>query len=275
MRICACVVLYNPTNVFSNINSYPSFVEKVYIIDNSSVSHIDEIRQSINKKYEYYFLGENKGIAYALNLSCKLAMNSKFDFILTMDQDSVFPSDKYNDLILKYLNSKIIDEYGVLGLNFNSSSMEEKIVDTNFWITSGGFVNLKNYSKILGFKSELFIDYVDFELGEQFQKIGKKIGYINNISLQHTIGNPIKKKFFLKEITCLNHSPIRYYYRYRNSLYLYKNNKRFYRKKYFHDLIIDTLKILLFEPNKLEKIKMIKLGRKDAKIGKLGKFEPR
>ena len=47
----------------------------------------------------------------------------------------------------------------------------------------------------------------------------------------HTIGNPIEIQFLGKTFYALNHSPIRYYYRYRNSYYLYHYvDKKFFKK---------------------------------------------
>ena len=131
----------------------------------------------------------------------------------------------------------------------------------------------EDYQKIEGFKEELFIDWVDFDLCEQFYSIGKKVGYINEVSLLHTMGNPESHNLLGKTVTALNHPLIRYYYRYRNGLYLYKRNKKFFKKKYKHDIIIDRIKILLYEKNKHAKFKMIRRGRKDAKRNILGPYK--
>ena len=189
---------------------------------------------------------------------------------LTMDQDSQFPSQDI-DVVLDYLN-KYKDEYAIIGLNFNSEDKTKGLIECKTILTSGNFINIEDYKKIHGFSEELFIDCVDFELNEQFANISRKICYINEVSLIHQMGNPIKKKFFGKTVTALNHSPIRYYYRFRNGYYLYKRNKAFYKdlKKQFFSI---KLKTLLYEPDKRTKFKMMRLGIKDAKKGKLGKLE--
>ena len=71
----------------------------------------------------------------------------------------------------------------------------------------------------------------------------------------------------------MNHSPIRYYYRFRNAYYLKKQFPKYYKKLAHKTLVIEKLKMRLFEPNKKEKNKMIKLGIKDAKQSKLGSFQ--
>ena len=188
-----------------------------------------------------------------------------------MDQDSVFPTDKL-DVIKGYIE-RYSGEYAIIGLNFNSESTETKLVEEKFLLTSGNFIKNEDYEKIEGFKEELFIDWVDFDLDEQFYRIGKKVGYVNEVSLKHTMGNPETHKLMGKKVTALNHSLVRYYYRYRNGLYLYKRNKKYYKKKYKHDIIIDRIKILLYEKHKHQKFKMIRRGRKDAKRNILGPYK--
>lgn len=274
LKICGVVVLYNPLNdVLDAIKTYISIVDKLFVIDNSEIKNLfllEELKK--NKNVRVIDMGGNEGIAAALNKGLSFAVEEEFNYCLTMDQDSFFPTEKF-EIIKKYLVLKDIDEYGIIGLNINSNIEKEELIECKTIITSGNFINLKNYCRIKGFTSELFIDYVDFDLNEQFHSINKKIAYINNVSLIHTIGTPIKKKIFWKTFYCMNHSPVRYYYRYRNSLYLYKKNKSFYRERYWHDLINDVIKVLLFEPNKIKKMKMINRGRKDAKKGILGKYK--
>lgn len=273
MIIDGVVVLYNPDlQVIENIKSYQSFCHKLFVIDNSTSYNEDVIKELKQfNNVEYVSLNGNKGIAKALKEGLVLSIKDKSDYTLTMDQDSVFPTDKL-DIVKDYIE-KYSNEYAIIGLNFNSESTEAKLVEEQFLLTSGNFIRNEDYQKIEGFKEELFIDWVDFDLDEQFYSIGKKVGYINEISLSHKMGNPETHKLMGKEVTALNHPLVRYYYRYRNGLYLYKRNKKFYKKKYKHDIIIDRIKILLYEKSKHAKFKMIRKGRKDAKRNILGPYK--
>lgn len=273
MIIDGVVVLYNPTDdIYDNIVTYVPFLHRLFVLDNSDTRNEGLLSKLSNfKNAAYISLCGNKGIAKALKEGMELSLSDHADFTLTMDQDSSFPTEKIEE-VTKYL-VKYQNEYAIIGLNVNKEEQEEKLVDVHELLTSGNFINNKFYREIDGFNEDLFIDYVDFDLCEQFSRIGKKIGYINNVSIKHTIGNPIEFKFFGKTYHALNHNPIRYYYRYRNALYLYKRNKKFYRKKYKHDLYIDKLKIVLFEKNKKLKLKLIRRGRKDARKGILGPYK--
>lgn len=272
MKIDGVVVLYNPENdVLNNIESYRSFLNTLYVVDNSTKTN-DELVSKLKslQNVKYLSLGDNQGIGKALKVGLEEVKKDNADVCLTMDQDSIFPSDRMDE-IKDYLE-KNLEDYAIIGLNFNSESSEKGIADVKTWLTSGNFINMSDYQKINGFNEDLFIDCVDFELNEQFNNINRKIGYINEISLTHKIGNPIPKRFLWMKVTALNHSPIRYYYRFRNGYYLYKRNKKFYKflKKQFFSI---RLKVMLYEPNKKEKFKMMRRGFEDAKANKLGKYE--
>jgi len=64
-------------------------VDKLYIIDNSEKQNsplFEKIR--LPKKLEYVWNRSNLAFAAALNLGANRAINQRFDYLLTMDQDS-------------------------------------------------------------------------------------------------------------------------------------------------------------------------------------------
>jgi len=270
MKICACVVLYNPQKeAIANIRKLMAFTLKVLVLDNSSSTN--EVSSNIEKMggITYVSFGSNKGIGFALKYGAEFAIANKFDYLLTMDQDSVFPFKSKKEIIDELLNNP---QYSILALNYNSKNKaEEKISQVNDWITSGSFIKLEDYLQIKGFSEELFIDYVDYDLCEQFVSKGFKIGVINDISIVHQLGDPLTKKILGKTLIYSNHSPERDYYRYRNELYLYKRNRAYFKalhKAEKKNLIL----ILLLEKNRIKKLKMILLGKRHARKGHLGQL---
>ena len=269
----SCTVLYNPNeSVLTNLNSYSNCVDVSVVVDNSDTKN--EISQSLknNSNFIYIDMDGNKGIAAALNKGIEYLNSKNIDFALTMDQDSLFPT-KYYPNILKLVN-KYKTDYSVIGLNFNQDNGGlDEIIEVPYWITSGNFVNISDFMSVGGFMNELFIDYVDFELGYKFKKNGFKICYLKDFSLKHTIGNPIEIHLFGKTYYAMNHSPIRYYYRYRNAYYLYHFvDRQFFKKEYYKEMIVNTLKMLIYEKNQKVKFAMIRKGIQDAKCKKMGKF---
>lgn len=279
MKIGCCVVLYNPDNdVIENIKAYFLFAEKIVIVDNST-KNIDEIENELSKHDKVVFLKqhENLGIAKALNIGLTYLYDSNFELALTMDQDSKFPVDnidKMLDLVEKYSS-----EYSIIGLRYDNfrnrkHNKNDEIFDVESWITSGSFVNLKDYKLVGGFNDDLFIDSVDHEFCRQLVRNGKRIGILRDFSLTHQIGSSNKylklgKKRFL--LSC-GHPPIRNYYRTRNIIYLYKIDKDFYRK-IKRDVFLQMVGAILCDKNKIENVKMICKGIYHGKLGKLGKYE--
>ena len=274
MKIAGCVVLYNPSNeCLDNIKTYIDLVDRLYVLDNST-AHNDELVDCLKQfpNTEYINFDDNTGIANALKVGAERAIQEEFDLLLTMDQDSSMPALSRDALESRFGELKL-DDYGIVSLGFNGDEgSDKKLTEVSTWITSGNFIVLENYKKIKGFREELFIDFVDFDLNEQFHAIGKKIAVFQDLSIRHQIGNPKKYNVCGIKFTVMNHAPIRYYYRFRNALYLYRRNKKFYKKLYRKGLFIDIPKVILFEKNKRAKLKMIKRGRRDAKHGKLGKY---
>lgn len=269
----SCTVLYNPNeSVLTNLNSYSNCVDVSVVVDNSDTKN--EISQSLKNdpNFIYIDMDGNKGLAAALNKGIEYLNSKNIDFALTMDQDSLFPT-KYYLNILKLVN-KYKTDYSVIGLNFNQDNGGlDEIIEVPYWITSGNFVNISDFMSVGGFMNELFIDYVDFELGYKFKKNGFKICYLKDFSLKHTIGNPIEIHLFGKTYYAMNHSPIRYYYRYRNAYYLYHFvDRQFFKKEYYKEMIVNTLKMLIYEKNQKVKFSMIRKGIQDAKCKKMGKF---
>lgn len=273
LKIGACVVLYNPdSEAFENIKRYGACVDKVVMVDNSD--NEIAIPDSALEKYHYINMHGNKGIAAALNAGMKYLYENGFEVGLTMDQDSKFPTkdyDKIHEIVEKH-----IGEYALIGLNYcdHYQVSDTDITEVKTIITSGNFVRLEDFMAVDGFFAPLFIDYVDFDFNFRLHRAGKKIAVISRYSLIQTIGNPIAVKLFFSKRPrhALNHSPIRYYYRYRNSCYLTFKYGLFFLPKFLLEIFKFMPVMLIFEPRKREKMKMIMRGLNDGIHKRLGAY---
>lgn len=288
MKVCGVVVLYNPDDkVIDNVKSYLKPLDKLFIVDNSPLPN-DNKDKFKDKKIKYISNNGNKGIANALNVGAKEAIDQKADWLLTMDQDSSFKEGALEKMIafLKELKSNQImsevlglsyDKLGVLsalqrtGLNEN-----EKLEGLDYPLvvmTSGNLINISIYQKIGGFKDWFFIDSVDFEYCLNIKKNGYEVVQMNTAELNHNLGDINKKTILGKTIFVTNHSAIRRYYITRNRHYLYDlYNEDFleYCALELNRTKHELLKIILFEDHKIDKIKAIYRGYRDYKKGKTG-----
>ena len=277
MKIPAVVVFYNPSEEnIKNIKVYEKSVAKIYVVDNSD----DEvIRLKNTKKIEYIKLYTNKGIASALNEGAKKAMEDGYDWLLTLDQDSQITSDVIEKL-KKYLLEHDTSKIGLVSPYQDINAKEElKDVEAEEMLevmTSGNIINLKAWQEIGGFKDWLFIDCVDTEYCMNLNEHGFKVLRLNKVWMTHHLGNLVEHKFLGKIYPCYNHSPIRRYYIMRNNLYInemYKDKYPLYCKHLLRIQKGQVKRILLFEPDKYRKLKMMYKGYRDFKKKIKGKYE--
>lgn len=276
-KIAGVVVLYNPDiECIKNINSYLDQVAFLYVIDNSETQNTELCDKLILSSNVKYIANEmNLGIARALNQAAVLAQQNNFEFLLMMDQDSSADSEliKY---YVEYLSSNDISKLGMLApVPIYSPELKKEDYpiskEIDVAITSGCLVNLRVYDKAGSFDEKLFIDYVDFEYCLRLRKMGFSIVQIGKANIYHQLGKLEKRKFIFKKIYVTNHSPIRYYYRTRNRLYVakkYINTFPAFILKDFGVFLNELLKILLYETHKLFKIKSIAQGVMDFLKGR-------
>lgn len=278
-KVAGVTVLYNPDkDVVENILSYRNQVEKLFIIDNSEIE---------NTNYVEYFKSlpdlclvsnkKNLGMATALNNAAQLAIKENYNFLLTMDQDSKISDDLVKQMLTEFDRDEkigLLAPYVIHVENPNEPSFYG-LQEITVAMTSGCMIRLSVYEKTGGFLEKFFIDYVDNEFCLRIHLAGYKVMQLNSVFLYHRLGSTEARKFFFTTVFPTNHSPLRWYYRTRNRLFVYKKYGDQFRSYIKYDkkvFLKDFLKILLYEPLKMKKIKMIIRGYKDYKRNKFGKF---
>jgi len=278
LKIAATVILYEPEeSIKENIESYLNDVEIVYVIDNSiNKDHQDKLPKS--KKIVYINNKRNLGIATALNIGCKKALEDKFEFILTMDQDSKFEGENLK-ILIDFANEHETKKIGIISPYHEiKTNIKEKNIDVEYPIevmTSGNLLNLEAYKNIKGFKDEMFIDCVDIELCMNLRVNGYEVIRYNKARLRHELGNSKIYNFIIKKVVTSNHNAIRRYYITRNILYTHQMYYDYFPE--YCDYIKRILKyqarnILLFERHKYKKIRNMLRGYKDFKRDIKGEY---
>ena len=246
-EFAANIILYNPdiNRLQSNIEMIKDQVGIVYCYNNCS-NNTDEIEalvagfsnvRLINKE-------QNNGIAIAINEIAKIAIHSKFTWLLTLDQDSVCPGnmiETFKDFINEP-NVGIICPFVIDRRRPKVTIPQDNYSYVDFCITSGSFMNLSIFERLGGLDDKLFVGQIDDEYCYRLIINGYKILQINNIILDHELGKlkPSKyavyflrmgEKFHSSTLRALSYKrvvlPIRVYFATRNIVYLshkYKNN---------------------------------------------------
>jgi len=276
-RCCICLVLYKPnSNEIKKIAQYMNYVEKIYIYDNSETSSLKIITEITSKtNFQYYFNGENDGISIAYNKMAEDVVNDGFDFFLALDQDSTIAQTSFSSA-LKSLSST--DNVAIYAMNtiLNSrliTDTNRKLTDISFAITSGSIFNIRIFIDNGGYDENLFIDGVDIEYCLRALKNRQKIKLLNGINLYQQLGQGRANLLGIYE-----HNPLRNYYIYRNRFYVIRKYPYYFKgfkiiKFLYLSCLKQILSIILFESDKLKKLKYLYKGYSDYKLNIGGKIK--
>lgn len=287
-KVAAIIVSYNPdSNLFDSINLLLNQVEKVIIVDNGSKEKYVKYIKSINEdKIEIILNKENLGIATALNIGVRKALENGYEWILTMDQDSKASPDMVKKMFNVYNSINREERKDILSIfpNFvderiqsieeNSNINSYEYVDAD--ITSGNLLRKEVFEKVGFFDDSLFIDLVDTDFCMRLNEKGIKMIKIRDAVLYHSLGESKTIKGILGSFNTSNHSALRRYYMTRNRFYIWEKykglnsftlnrDKKLFKKEF--------VKIILGEKDKVNKIKMVLRGYKDYKKGIKGKLK--
>ena len=287
-KVAAILGSYNPeSNLFDSINLLLNQVEKVIIVDNGSKEKYVKYIKSINEdKIEIILNKENLGVATALNIGVRKALENGYEWILTMDQDSKASPDMVKKMFNVYNSINREERKDILSIfpNFvderiqsieeNSNMNSYEYVDAD--ITSGNLLRKEVFEKVGFFDDSLFIDLVDTDFCMRLNEKGIKMIKIRDAVLYHSLGESKTIKGILGSFNTSNHSALRRYYMTRNRFYIWEKykglnsftlnrDKKLFKKEF--------VKIILGEKDKVNKIKMVLRGYKDYKKGIKGKLK--
>ncbi|WP_300902882.1 glycosyltransferase family 2 protein [uncultured Clostridium sp.] len=292
MNKVACIIVsYNPDKGIKRcFNSLINQVGKIFIIDNGSnemnVNILNELKNYSLEKVDLILNNENLGIATALNIGVKQALNEGCDWILTMDQDSKASSNMIEKMLEVYNNIDKTERDNILSIfpNFvdervqsieeNSNMDSYEYVDAD--ITSGNLLKAEVFDKVGFFDDSLFIDLVDTDFCMRLNEKNIKMIKVRDAILYHSLGESKSVKSGFLKFNTSNHSALRRYYMTRNRFYTwekYKDLDSFTLNRDKNLFKKEFVKIILGEKDKVNKIRMVFKGYKDYKKGIRGKLK--
>ena len=270
-EVCGVVVLYNPNdNVLENILTYATFLDRLYVIDNSSKDSFSISQFPSNSVL--LSSGINLGIATALDIALEQGLLDGYKWMLTMDQDGSFENLALAHLLACRHKININDTLLISPLHVKknvvpSQSCQLNVVD--FVMTSGNLVCVQNAKNIGGYNRKLFIDEVDHEFCFRGKVAGYKVFEVLSAYVNHKLG-----VHFLHGSKMIRlYPPERLYYMMRNYLYLKKKYQADYvdffikrtsfLKKFFYQH-------LRYSPQRLQCVRMLFKGWYDYKQNRYG-----
>ena len=290
--VSAVIITYNVENDFKNrINKLKGKVNEIIVVDNGSKAETISMLKELEKEITIIYLEKNKGIAYALNKGIKYSIEKGYDWILTLDHDSIVTDDMIKNMLKCYegfdqeLKEKVAmlvpvhveeKEYENNNIINNEEVASKLYTEVLTEITSGALTKSSIYKNVGLYDEKLFIDLVDHDYCLALNKKGFKVIQVNSGVLIHNLGDSIKKSILGLKMIPTNHSPLRRYYMSRNRHYIWDKYKQDFQGWVLTDkrrFITENLKIILFENNKIEKLKYIREGIRDYKNNIFGEFK--
>lgn len=268
-NIFAVIVTYNPNSSLIRLyDSIKNQADEICVIDNNSCnkSSVSILKELENKNISVIYNKENVGVAAALNQGIKIAIDKKYEWVLTLDQDSEFLPNTYKLLLESYENledknktmivaPKAIERINLKETNKNITDYKNVVwADVTLNLTSGSLIKIEAFNKIGFYDDKLFIEQVDNDFCYRLIKNNYKIKVTKNINFIQEIGNA------KKVCGCIvrNHSSKRKYYLSRNVTIMLKRYffiAPYTTIRYFlGGTFFSWLKILLFEKGKIKKI---------------------
>lgn len=271
IKILAGIVLYNPDieRLTKNISAIVEQVEFTLLIDNGS-DNISDVKELLKSFPEVHLveLGVNKGIAFALNQIGQYALKYKFDYFITLDQDSVVMDGLVNEY-KKYLDLPNMGQLTNYIDDRNNPIDRSKIkLKENGAITSSALMPTAVYASGIHYDDELFIDKVDFDINIQLKQAGFKSYQIPYIGLLHEVGEQTEHSFLGLKVMTYNHSAMRRYFITRNSVYLIKKYGFREAGGFLVGDLSRFIKTLLYEKDKIKKNKASIKGLRDGIFNK-------
>lgn len=275
--VLAGIVTYNPDidRLIENVTATKKQTDSILIVDNGSTNYESFSRQL--PPDVYYIRNENNaGIATALCQIMEYAQVNHYQWVLSLDQDSVIEPGLILEY-LKYANREDLQNIAMFTClikdrNFVDEKYEEQtqdVMEVAYCITSAAFVNVEKYFCTQGYDVSFFIDAVDFDLCYSLREAGFLVARINFLGLYHEVGKGENRSFLGKRIVVYHHSAFRVYHAARNTILMYKKHKKLFP---WYIMVKKEAalfaRILLYEDQKNNKIKSFAKGLMDANTKK-------
>ena len=301
-QVCAIVVTHNPdlAGVAALLERIILQVGGVIITDNGSCADLREQLEAVARKHEgveVVALDSNRGLASGQNIGIRAALERSFRFVLVLDQDSLPAPDMVHRLVAafgelsaqgsrlaavgpRYLQrhsgaGSYFVQFGLLGFRRIYCSDAAGRVRADFLISSGCLLSSDALRDVGLMMEDLFIDHVDTEWFLRAASRNWTMYGVCDAMMEHALGDAAIRVWFGRWRHVAKHSPLRHYYAFRNSAYLYTHSAYPWRWK-LADAGRLTGLLLVFgtcSDEKIAHIRMMLAGIRDGLRGRLGRFE--
>jgi len=250
-RIAAVIVTYFPdyTLLEKGVSAIVPQVDAVLVVDNSGSA--DMVRwvgeRAFGSKVNVVSMGLNAGVGEAHNRGISWAISHEYTHVLLLDQDSLPHREMVKNLFTAILelqrrgirvsavgpryidprtgHSSAIVRFGLL--KFKTIYCEQVLqpyIRADFLVSSGCLISLSTIAQVGPMDASLFIDHVDTEWFLRANRHGYGAYVVCEALMEHLLGDRPLRIWLGRWRSLPRHSPVRYYYIFRNSILLYKRD---------------------------------------------------
>lgn len=288
--ICAVVVSYHPDGqLVANVSSLLPQIDELLVVDNGSGPGSNAVLEALAALPNVRLVrhSNNLGIAAALNVGARYALEKSYPWLATFDQDSFAPQGFIASLRESYDKCPYRERVAIVAPRFREKDSEPEFIRSyvrrrehsdysriDVTMTSGNLVRTDVFRTAGWFDEPLFIDYVDHEFCMRVRKLGWYVIEASNAILDHSCGAATARRIGGKTIRSTNHSALRRYYISRNRTVLFKrylkDETRWVLDDMFNCLLREPVRILLFEQDRRAKMRATIKGVRDGVLNRLG-----
>ena len=251
MNIIALIITFHPKKelLLNNIEAIYNAVDSIIIWQNS-----DEKIDYLNHYSKITFCGDlsNHYIAEPINIIIKYCFEKGIDYLLTLDQDTVFDGfSSFKNAVEKSISADVAVYAPVL--HWFKRTSNDSITEAKTAITSGSIMSVRIAKELGGYREDYKIYEADLEYCHWARKNGYRILNFWDFVLNHNLGYQSKP---IWKFSVWNYSPIVYYFIFRNRCWMYR--EYFDRKNLFKalksSLLLYVPGIILGERQKIRKL---------------------
>jgi rhamnosyltransferase len=303
-RVMAVVVTYLPvvSTLEILLKSLLKQVDEILVVDNTPARD-DRVYEAVANFLEMSAmrlrcvrLGQNMGVATALNVGIEAAVYGGFDYVLLSDQDSAPAPGMVEGLLRAGTELSMSGVHvGAVGPTFTDihtgitfpfqaevrgnvfyghvrASVEAPLVEALTLITSGTLIPVAAFSVAGMMREDLFIDQVDIEWCHRARAQGLRLYGTSYATMSHHMGDAHLRVWYFGWRRESAYSPVRLYYRIRNFIVLCKAphvSARWKMRNAWYSLGV-VYSHLIFGNERWRSLKSVLRGLCDGARGKLG-----
>lgn len=298
-RMAAVVVTFHPDEgMMDRLSALTRECTRVIVVDNGSDLAISS--RLASDRVEVIPLGRNRGLAAALNIGLRRAVELGYQWAVTFDQDSTPQPGMVAALWRTRQRFPTPERVAVVGPRLQEERIrhedhrwvapherwrwwfrrvpcrERDLAGVAFVITSGALMDLRAFAKIGPMDDGLFIDYIDHDYCLRARRLGFEIMVSAEALLTHNLGT--KREFTVagRTVRPTFHSALRLRYMFRNRWTVWHRHAKQFPHWAAFDLIYshyNLLRILAFEDQRGRKLIAVIRGTWDGVRGKTGEIQ--